>query len=167
MRILKYVAFSALLSSGIAAYAECPESLPVPERISCLKMENELFKELIKYNDLREQANQEDDVILPTKPNEVPKVLAIYGVDGKISATLLYHESKGKLSVKPGDALPDGSKVLSIDENRVVLSNRGKKIVLLINGPEEKSPPKITSSPQSPNQGASNTPVSQILDVKR
>lgn len=128
------IASFALSSFAVAEVPSlCHESMPVVERISCLQAENALLKELIQRKKLAEEVN-EDGNKFDNAPKEIPVVATVFGTDERdLTAIIFYPESGGKMVVKKGDRLPDGSVVTSITkEGKVTLAHGKKKTVLLL-----------------------------------
>lgn len=94
------------------------------------QLENEevrLSLEALRQEKINAEAPKE--ALPPPPPPYVPVVAAVEGI-GEIRAAILVMENGGRMEVIVGDRLPNGSVVTEIMPNRVVVSDKGREVVL-------------------------------------
>ncbi len=152
---IRDVTFAMLLAAlPVAASAmTCPAKLGPAEQIACLQTQNAILKELITSKNLVKKLDGDE-----TKPRQLdlPVVLSIFGVDGRVQAVLSYAGAGGgTITATPGMQIPGGWTVKSIDQGRVTIA-KGKvtHLLLLAGAPAASDRPQTgTLSTSAPVQG--------------
>jgi len=138
----------AVSGAASAQAMTCSAKLGPAEQIACLQTQNAVLKEMIATKELYKKLDEGDK-----KPRvlDLPTVLSIFGASGRVQAVLSYAGTGGgQVTVAPGDSLPDGWRVASIDNGRVMIS-KGKvsHLLLLSGGSPEQSAPTVSASPST------------------
>lgn len=106
------------------------------QQISCLKMRNAVLRErLTQLGLLKSISKQSETVKIKSRDLGLPDVLSTYGMNGKMSAVLVWMkhgQSLGSMITHAGSAIPGGWHVLQIDNGTVTVQKGAKTRTLLL-----------------------------------
>ncbi|OIQ69790.1 type IV pilus biogenesis [mine drainage metagenome] len=151
------VAFALSAASvATALAAPCPASLGAAEQISCLQTQNAILEAQIKHKDLAEKLT---GPLKDTRKLDLPVVSSTFGVGEQSWAVLSWAGTGGgALTVRPGQSVPGGWTVASIDQGRVTLRQGKITHVLLLAGNVSGEAPKSVPATPMPFTSLSGLP---------
>ncbi|HEY0846345.1 MAG TPA: type IV pilus biogenesis protein PilP [Noviherbaspirillum sp.] len=137
------VVFLNILLAAGRAFAD-----PTIDALTRIEAETAVLKAQVKKLEAQAQIAAKQAEIsrmagVPTVSD--PRVRAIEGIGNSLHA-LVQIESGSTLEVKTGDMLPDGSRVVSIRPNEVIIQKSNKKKVRLLTGVSPASPRELGGS---------------------
>lgn len=138
------ISFSAFAGSAAEEIARTNESIAV---LSAQKIELELRSQIASKKVELERLSGGSTITLGSNEQEnAPTVKRIEGIDGKLSASLLFANGKQKI-VKTGEKIPGGWTVGKIEADTVFLVRRSEKLRLEF-GPSPAPPaPSLPAAP--------------------